>query len=86
VYSTLYTRYPKPPDRTIFDKTLPKTWDAITSIDMNTGHSPVDKSYANITEHNKWAIPWMEDDPTLTQPQLWVNRTLEHMEDAKKYG
>jgi hypothetical protein len=28
----------------------------------------------------------MEDDPTLTAPQLWVNRTLEHMQDAKTYG
>ena len=28
----------------------------------------------------------MEDDPDLSAPQLWVNRTLEHMEDAKKFG
>ena len=33
------------PDRSIFDKELPTTWDAITSIDLNTGHSPVDPSY-----------------------------------------
>ena len=48
------------PDRTIFDKVLPKTWDAITSIDLNTGHSPVDPSYAKIMNHAKWVIPWME--------------------------
>ena len=75
------------PDRTIFDKVLPKgDWDAITSIDLNTGHSPVDPSYAKITNHAKWDIPWMEDDPDLSAPQLWVNRTLEHMENAKTYG
>ena len=74
------------PDRSIFDKELPTTWDAITSIDLNTGHSPVDPSYKNVTRHKKWAIPWMEDDPDLSAPQLWVNRTLEHMEDAKAYG
>lgn len=28
----------------------------------------------------------MEDDPDLTAPQLWVNRTLQHMEDAATYG
>jgi len=28
----------------------------------------------------------MEDDPDLTAPQLWVNRTLIHMEDALRYG
>jgi hypothetical protein len=33
------------PDRSIFDKELPTTWDAITSIDLNTGHSAVDPSY-----------------------------------------
>lgn len=46
------------PDRSIFDKTLPTTWDAITSIDLNTGHDPVDPSYKQITRHKKWAIPW----------------------------
>ena len=74
------------PDRTIFDQVLPTSWDAITSIDLNTGHTPVDPAYANVTRHAKWVIPWMEDDPTLTQPQLWVNRTLAHMEDAAAYG
>eukprot|EP01060_Flectonema_neradi_P001664 TRINITY_DN10_c2_g2_i2.p1 TRINITY_DN10_c2_g2~~TRINITY_DN10_c2_g2_i2.p1 ORF type:complete len:818 (+),score=150.23 TRINITY_DN10_c2_g2_i2:72-2456(+) len=74
------------PDRSIFDKTLGPEWDAITSIDLKTGHSPVDPSYKNITNHKKWAIPWMEDDPNLGGAQLWVNRTLEHMEDAKAYG
>ena len=65
---------------------LPTDWDAITSIDLNTGHNPVDPAYEKIIRHNKWDIPWMEDDPTLTQSQLWVNRTLQHMDDAKKYG
>ena len=74
------------PDRSIFDKTLGSEWDAITSIDLQTGHAPVDPSYQNITHHKKWAIPWMEDDPNLGGAQLWVSRTLQHMEDAKKYG
>eukprot|EP00750_Incisomonas_marina_P015233 INCI18123.1.p1 GENE.INCI18123.1~~INCI18123.1.p1 ORF type:complete len:1078 (+),score=169.67 INCI18123.1:152-3385(+) len=75
------------PDRTIYDKKLPKdVWDAIASIDMDTGHAPVDPSYAHITQHAKWVIPWMEDDPDLTAPQLWVNRTLQHMDNASQYG
>lgn len=44
------------PDRSIFDKELPSTWDAITSIDLNTGHSPVDPAYINVTRHKKWAV------------------------------
>eukprot|EP00117_Sycon_ciliatum_P037015 scpid25772/ scgid27766/ len=74
------------PDRSIFDKVLPSGYDAITSIDMAVGNTPVDKAYMNITHHKKWAIPWMEDDPGLTAPELWVNRTLMHMEDAATYG
>eukprot|EP01052_Picozoa_sp_SAG31_P001678 SAG31_NODE_56_length_29726_cov_41.443312_28_plen_468_part_00 len=103
------------PDRSIFDQKLPASWQAITSIDMNTGHAPVDPSYENVTKHNKWVIPWvscfmwhnatayasasgavqplftllsltqMEDDPDLSAPQLWVNRTLEHMEGKGCY-
>ena len=74
------------PDRSIFDSVLGVNWDAITSIDLNVGKAPVDPSYQKVVKHNKWAIPWLEDDPDLCAPQLWVNRTLEHMEDAKRYG
>ena len=34
-------------------------YEAITSIDLQTGHSPVDPAYAHITKHKKWDIPWM---------------------------
>jgi hypothetical protein len=74
------------PDRAIFDQELSLKWDAIASIDLNTGWAPVDRSYLNVTRHPKWVIPWMEDDRRLTEPQLWVNRTLQHMEDALDYG
>ena len=74
------------PDRAIFDEVLPLAWDAITSIDLNTGHAPVDPSYLNVTRHPKWAIPWMEDDGSMTAVQLWINRTLVHMDTAHAYG
>jgi hypothetical protein len=53
---------------------------------MDVGNTPVDPSYAKVVNHKKWDIPWMEDDPGLSAPELWVNRTLMHMEDAAKYG
>jgi hypothetical protein len=56
---------------------------------MNVGNTPVDPAYANITHRtmaNKWAIPWAEDDPGLTAPELWVNRSLSHARDAAAYG
>lgn len=34
----------------------------------------------------RWVIPWAEDDPGLTAPELWLNRTLLHAADAIKYG
>lgn len=56
---------------------------------MHVGDEPVDPAYGNITHRpsdNKWAIPWAEDDPGLTAPELWVNRSLLHARDAHRYG
>jgi hypothetical protein len=71
--------------RWYLDTVLPPNW-TISSIDMQVGNTPVDKAYANITHHRKWSIPWAEDDPGLTSLQLWVNRTLEHNQQAEGYG
>ncbi len=34
----------------------------------------------------KWAIPWMEDDPGLTMPQLWAGRMRRDAADSLRYG
>ncbi len=34
----------------------------------------------------KRSIPWMEDDSGLTALQLWVNRTMEHANEASAMG
>lgn len=41
---------------------------------MQVGNSPVDPAYKAVTQHRKWVIPWMEDDPGLTAPEIWVGR------------
>jgi hypothetical protein len=33
-----------------------------------------------------WAIPWLEDDPALTSPQVWVGRMRRDAADARRYG
>lgn len=71
--------------RWYMDTILAPDW-TVSSIDMNVGNTPVDPAYANITHHDKWVIPWAEDDPGLTAPELWLNRTLSHARDAQAYG
>lgn len=74
------------PNRTIFDQVLSKRYAAMSSLDMSVGDTDVDPSYAQVVNHDKWVIPWMEDDPGLTAPQLWVNRTLRHLLEAEDYN
>jgi hypothetical protein len=50
------------------------------------GKTPVDKGFAEVSGRGKWAIPWLEDDPALTSPQLWVGRMRRDAADARRYG
>jgi len=54
-------------DRAALDAFLPKD-SPMSCINQTVGHAPVEPSFANIVGRPKWAIPWMENDPTLTQP------------------
>jgi hypothetical protein len=72
-------------DRAALDKFLPK--DApMSCINRQVGHDPVEPAFANIAGRPKWAIPWMENDPTLTQPQPWVGRMRYDAADARRLG
>ena len=72
-------------DRALFDNYLPKNI-AFSCINRNLGWEPVDSAFVRINEREKWAIPWMEDDPGLTIPQLWVGRMRRDAADAYSYG
>jgi hypothetical protein len=74
-----------PGRRTLFDEILPKSL-AASCINREVGKAPVDPTFARISERSKWAIPWLEDDPSLTSPQLWVGRMRRDAVDALKYG
>ena len=87
-----------PSNRSLFDQALPKEV-AATCINREVGKAPVDPSFARIegppsdparaaaeNRRSKWAIPWMEDDPALTSPQLWAGRMRRDAADALKYG
>lgn len=72
-------------DRALFDNILPKDI-AFSCINRNLGWEPVDSAFIRIQEREKWAIPWMEDDPGLTIPQLWAGRMRRDAADASSYG
>lgn len=72
-------------DRAMFDKVLPKTM-AVSCINREVGKTPVDPAFSLVRERSKWAIPWLEDDPALTSPQLWVGRMRRDAADARRYG
>jgi len=46
----------------------------------------VEPAFNNISERPLWAIPWLEDDPAMISPQLWVGRTRKDAYDAYRYG
>ena len=74
-----------PSDRTLFDRALPKEV-AASCINREVGKAPVDPMFGRIGGRSRWAIPWLEDDPALTSPQLWAGRMRKDAVDALAYG
>lgn len=72
-------------DRGLFDRELPPEV-SLSCINRSVGRSPVEPGFAEVKREGKWAIPWLEDDPTLTTPQLWAGRMREDARDALRYG
>ncbi|MHB0957868.1 MAG: hypothetical protein ACYC6N_19210 [Pirellulaceae bacterium] len=69
----------------LFDAVLPKSW-PLSCINRNVGHDPVEPGFAAISGRPQWAIPWLEDDPAMILPQLWVGRMRKDAVDALRYG
>ncbi len=74
-----------PKDRAQFDRVLPKEM-PFSCINRGVGFTPVEPGFANIKGRPKWAIPWLEDDPALISPQLWVGRMRKDAVEALTYG
>ncbi len=74
-----------PKDRALFDNILPKEM-PMSCINRNVGFAPVEVGFARVQGRPQWAIPWLEDDPGLTIPQLWVGRMRRDAADALAYG
>ena len=72
-------------DRTMFDRLLPTNM-PFSCINLELGTVPVDPAFAQLQHRPGWAIPWMEDDLSMTSPQLWAGRILRDAHDAHRYG
>jgi len=73
-----------PKDRAQFDNVLPKDM-PFSCINREVGFTPVDSNFKRL-ERPAWAISWLEDDPALISPQLWVGRVRRDAVDAHTYG
>ena len=74
-----------PQSPSLFDRFLPKDM-PMSCINAQGGVSPVEPGFARIRGRAKWAIPWLEDDPAITVPQLWAGRMRRDAADALQYG
>jgi len=74
-----------PKDRALFDNFLPKDM-PMSCINRQVGFSPVEAGFTRVKGRPTWAIPWLEDDPALLIPQLWVGRMRRDAADALAYG
>jgi len=74
-----------PQQPSLFDEMLPKEM-PMSCINRNVGHAPVEPGFAKVEGRPQWAIPWIEDDPAMIIPQLWVGRMRKDAADARRYG
>lgn len=72
-------------DRSYFDRFLPKSW-PMSCINRYVGFEPIEEGFARTEGRPLWAIPWLEDDPGLSLPQLWAGRMRRDAVDAAAYG
>ncbi len=72
-------------DRAAFDRMVPKEI-AMSAISRTIGYEPVDPAFGEIRDRDRWAIPWLESDDFLADPQLLVARTRKDAADALAYG
>jgi hypothetical protein len=70
----------------------PRSW-AVSSINTGLGRDPVEPAYGLMTDRERWAIAWAEDDDTAGAHcctcwdlQLWAARLLANSTQAARYG
>ena len=72
-------------DRAMFDNLLPKEM-PFAALNLELGTVPVDEGFSRLKNRPGWAIPWMEDDLSVSSPELWVGRIRRDAYDAHRHG
>jgi hypothetical protein len=72
-------------DRAALQRMLPKD-SPMGCINREVGHAIIERAFANIRDRPKWAIPWLENDWSLTTSQLWAGRIRYDAADALRLG
>ncbi|NNM84335.1 MAG: twin-arginine translocation signal domain-containing protein [Phycisphaerales bacterium] len=72
-------------NRAALDRVLPKDV-PLSAISRDIGNTPLDTAFAAIHGRDKWAIPWLENDPHLTAPQPYAGRMRFDALAAHRYG
>ena len=57
-----------------------------SSLNDNLGWDPVSEVYGKLEDRERWAIPWLEDDPAMWLPQFHVYRNREYIDQAEQCG
>lgn len=63
-----------------FDSVLPEGY-TLSSINEKIGLQNIEAEYGNVTRHDKWSIPWLEDDRSASPhsspfPRVFLRRPL----------
>jgi hypothetical protein len=72
-------------DRAMFDNLLPKEM-PFAALNLELGTVPVDEGFSRLKGRAGWAIPWMENDLSMSSPELWVGRIRRDAFDAHRHG
>lgn len=72
-------------DRAALDRLLPLS-SPMSAINTAVGNDAIERQFANLSDRPRWAIPWLENDPDLTSPELWTGRMRFDAADAKRLG
>ena len=72
-------------DRAALDHLLPPE-SPMSAINQSVGHKPLELQFASLSPRPRWAIPWLENDGALLQPQLWAGRMRYDAADARRLG